>query len=186
MSSRYVVSERFHSNNLWHQYSPYVSNNSISHAQWYLISLAYCYLIPCTYAKKLPFKENKIASGIRLRLATEMYQHNIYIYIYVCVYEWHLKYTSFHSTLQLRQMSVTACQITSLTIVCSTVYSGADQRKHRSSASLAFMRGIHRWPINSPHEWPLTRKMFLFDDVIMQFDLANVSIDLIIRCLLSA
>ena len=28
-------------------------------------------------------------------------------------------------------------------------YSGADQRKHQSSASLAFVRGIHRWPVNS-------------------------------------
>ena len=60
-----------------------------------------------------------------------------------------------------------ASQITSLRIVYSTVYSGADQRKHQSSASLAFVRGIHRWPMNSPHKGPVTRKMFLFDDVIM-------------------
>ena len=46
-------------------------------------------------------------------------------------------------------------------------YSGADQRKHQSSASLAFVRGIHRWPVNSPHKGPVTRKMFPFDDVIM-------------------
>ena len=39
---------------------------------------------------------------------------------------------------------------TSLTIVYSPVYSGADQRKHQSSASLAFVRGVHRWPANSP------------------------------------
>ena len=64
-------------------------------------------------------------------------------------------------------MSVIASQITSLAIVYSTVYSGADQRKHQSSASLAFVRGIHRGPVNSPHKWPVTRKMFLFDDVIM-------------------
>ena len=43
--------------------------------------------------------------------------------------------------------------------------SGADQRKHQSSASLAFVRGIHRWPVNSPHKWPVTRKMFPSDDV---------------------
>ena len=60
-----------------------------------------------------------------------------------------------------------ASQITSLTIVYSTVYSGADERKHQSSASLAFVRGIHRWPVNSPHKGPVTRKMFPFDDVIM-------------------
>ena len=64
-------------------------------------------------------------------------------------------------------MSLMASQITSLTIVYSTVYSGADQRKHQSSASLAFVRGIHRGPVNSPHKWPVTRKMFPLDDVIM-------------------
>ena len=60
-----------------------------------------------------------------------------------------------------------APQITSLTIVYSTVYSGADQRKHQSSSSLAFVLGIHRWLMNYPHKWPVTRKMFPFDDVIM-------------------
>ena len=64
-------------------------------------------------------------------------------------------------------MSLMASQITSLTIVYSTSYSGVDQRKHQSSASLAFVRGIHRGPVNSPHKWPVTRKMFPFDDVIM-------------------
>ena len=39
--------------------------------------------------------------------------------------------------------------------------------KKTSLASLAFVRGIHRWPVNSPHKWPVTRKMFPFDDVIM-------------------
>ena len=60
-----------------------------------------------------------------------------------------------------------ASQINSLTIVYSTVFSGADQRKHQSSASLAFVWGIHRWSVNSPHKWPVTRKMSPFDDVIM-------------------
>ena len=58
-----------------------------------------------------------------------------------------------------------ASQITSLTIVYSIVYSGAEQRKHQSSASLAFVREIY--PMNSPHKWPVTRKVFPFDDVIM-------------------
>ena len=64
-------------------------------------------------------------------------------------------------------MGTMASQITSLTIVCSTVYSSTDQRKHQSSASLAFVQGIHLWPVNSPHKGPVTRKMFPFDDVIM-------------------
>ena len=60
-----------------------------------------------------------------------------------------------------------ACQITSLTIVYLTLYSGAIQRKHKSSTSPAFVRGIHRWPMNSPHNGPVTRKMCPFDDVII-------------------
>ena len=49
-------------------------------------------------------------------------------------------------------MSAMTSQITSLTIVYSNVYSGANQRKHQSSASLAFVRGIHRWLVHSPHK----------------------------------
>ena len=63
-------------------------------------------------------------------------------------------------------MGAMASQITSITIVYWTVYSGAEQRKHQSSASLAFVRVIHRWPVNSPHKWPVTRKIFPLDDVI--------------------
>ena len=64
-------------------------------------------------------------------------------------------------------MSAMVSQITSLTIIYSNVYSGADQRKHQISVSLAFVRGIHRWPVNSPHKGPVTRKMIPFDDVVM-------------------
>ena len=64
-------------------------------------------------------------------------------------------------------MGTIASQITSLTIVYSIVYSDADQRRHQSSASLTFVRGIHRGPVNSLHKWPVTQKMFPFDDVIM-------------------
>ena len=60
-----------------------------------------------------------------------------------------------------------ASQITSLTIVYSTFFSDADQRKHQSSALLAFVRGIHRWPMNSSHKRSVTRGMFPFDDVVM-------------------
>ena len=60
-----------------------------------------------------------------------------------------------------------ASQITSLTIVYSTVCSRADQIIHQSSASLAFVWGNHRWPVNSPHKGPVTRKIFPLDDVIM-------------------
>ena len=57
-------------------------------------------------------------------------------------------------------MSAMASRITSLTTVYSSVYSGADQRKCQSSASLAFVRGIYRWQVNSTHKGPVTRKRF--------------------------
>ena len=65
-------------------------------------------------------------------------------------------------------MNMMASQITSFTVANSRVYSGADQKRYQSSASLTFVRGIHRWPVNSPHKGPVTRKMFPFDDVIMR------------------
>ena len=64
-------------------------------------------------------------------------------------------------------MGEVASQVTSLTIVYSTVYSDADQRKHQNPASLAFVRDIHRGPVNSPHKVSVMRKMFPFDDAIM-------------------
>ena len=65
-------------------------------------------------------------------------------------------------------MSALASQITRVSIVCPTACSGLDQRKHQSSTSLAFVRGIHRSPGNSPHKGPVTRKMFPLDDVSMR------------------
>ena len=64
-----------------------------------------------------------------------------------------------------------ASQISGVSIVCSTVCSGIDQRKHQSSASLAFVRGIYQWPVNSPHKRPVTWKMFSSDDVITEYHL---------------
>ena len=61
-----------------------------------------------------------------------------------------------------------ASLITGASIVCSAVCLGADQRKHQSSASLAFVPGLRRRPVNSLHKEPVTRKMFPFDDVIMR------------------
>ena len=79
-------------------------------------------------------------------------------------------------------MDTIASQITSLTIVYSTVYSDADQRKHQRSASLAFVRGNYQGPVDFPHKWPLTRKLFPFDDVIMMYLIRKL---LSLRCVLS-
>ena len=68
-------------------------------------------------------------------------------------------------------MSAMASQITGVSTVCSNVGLDVDKWKHQSSASLAFVRGIHRWPVNSPHKRPVTRKMFPFDDVIIHTEL---------------
>ena len=65
-------------------------------------------------------------------------------------------------------MSTMAYKITGVSIVCSTVCSDADQRKCQSSAPLALVSGIHRWPVDSAHKGPVTRIMSPFDDVIMQ------------------
>ena len=75
-------------------------------------------------------------------------------------------------------MSAMATQITSMTIVCSAVCSDSHQRKHQRSASLAFVWGIHWWPVNSPHTGPVTRKI-PFHEVIMysMVNTAPLSID---------
>ena len=84
-------------------------------------------------------------------------------YIYICILFVRVVESHYCDVI----MSATALQITSLTIVYSIVNSGADQRKHQRFASLAFVRGIHQWPVNSPHKGPVTRKMFPFDDVMI-------------------
>ena len=64
-------------------------------------------------------------------------------------------------------MNAMTSQVTVVWCFCSTVCSGADERKYQSFASLAFVRKIRRWPVNSSHNGPVTWKMFPFDDVIM-------------------
>ena len=75
-------------------------------------------------------------------------------------------------------ISTMGSQITSLSIVCFIVCSGTDQRKHHGSASLAFVKGIQRWPENSPHKAPVTRKMFPFDVSI----LTVCQLQLMVKC----
>ena len=68
-------------------------------------------------------------------------------------------------------MTTMAAQITSLTVVYSTVYSDANQREHQSSASLAFVWGIHRDRWIPRTKGQLRRKCFhlmtssWFDDI---------------------
>ena len=81
--------------------------------------------------------------------------------------QWYALYVPPYSHYTDVKMSTIATQITRVLIVYLTVCPGADQRKRQSSASLAYVRGIHRWPVNSPHKGPVMQKMLPFDDVIM-------------------
>ena len=90
-----------------------------------------------------------------------------YVIMVCCQNDWttETEYVMYHYADVI--MSAMASQITGVSNDCSTVCSGADRRTHQSSASLAFVQGIRRWPVNSPHKGPVTRKMLPFDDVIM-------------------
>ena len=66
-------------------------------------------------------------------------------------------------------MTTMASQITSLTVVYSTVYSDADKKKTPKPLVTGLCAGNSPGPVNSPHKGPVTRKMFQFDDVIMLF-----------------
>ena len=75
--------------------------------------------------------------------------------------------TTHFITMSSQWAPLMASEITCISSVCSTIRSGSHQRKHQSSASLAFVRGNHHWPVDSPYIGPIKRKMFPFDDVIM-------------------
>ena len=116
-----------------------------------------CYMKDVVLHCSIFFKWNKL---VRVRVRVRVHQHDK---SKIGLTEFKVWPVLYHYNDVI--MGLIASQITSLTIVYSTVYSDVDQRKHQSSASLAFVRGIHRGPVNSPHKWPVTRKMFPFDDI---------------------
>ena len=108
----------------------------------------------------------------------------IYIYSYILFgYKFHRNmfigdhFTTKHRSPNRRQvaslhysdviMGAMASKITSLTIVHSTVYSGADQRNIKALRHWPLCEGFTGDRVNSPYKWPVTRKTFPFDDVIM-------------------
>ena len=96
------------------------------------------------------------------------YTYTTLLYYYTM--HWFISYLSVKRPLKHYNgviMSAMASKTTGVSIVYSTICSNVDQRKHQSSVSLAFVRGIYRWPVISPQRGPVTRKMFPFDDVIM-------------------
>ena len=90
-------------------------------------------------------------------------------------------------------MSTMVPQTTGVSVVCSVVFTGAYKRKHQSSASLAFVRGIYRWPVDSPHKGSVTSKLLMTSswsvacmlcvnagDMQTLFRISNISIELCI------
>ena len=73
------------------------------------------------------------------------------------------------NSLKWRHMGAISSQVTGGWIAYSSVCSGVDQSKHQRSISLAFVREIYRWPVNSPCKGPVTRKIIQFDHFIMYY-----------------
>ena len=65
-----------------------------------------------------------------------------------------------YKSLQWRHNKFEGVSNQHVSTVCSAACSGTDQRKYLSPASLTFVRGIHRWPMDSPRKRPVTRKCF--------------------------
>ena len=86
-----------------------------------------------------------------------------YDFVPICTDQLYTKFWGLHHYSDVIKSEM-ASQVTSLPIFYSTVYSGADQRKHQISASLPF---VTRWPVNSLQKRPVTRKTSPFNDVIM-------------------
>ena len=104
-----------------------------------------------------------------------LWYHSIPCYPYSGLVATSLALWQHYSDVIMGQM---ASQITGILVVNSTVWSGRDQRKHQSSASLAFVWGVHRWPVNSLLKGPVTRNMFPFGDIIMNGTNAPVPLKL--------
>ena len=86
----------------------------------------------------------------------------------LCVNHWESHSVTLRGIIVIRysevMISTMASKITDISIVCST---GADQRKNQSSVSLTCVKGIHRWPVDSFHKGPVTRKVFPSHGVII-------------------
>ena len=107
---------------------------------------------------------NKHTLKWNVLLAISMYRIDVYITSYGRIIVVHCKYSI---TLQWRHNGRDGVSNDQPRHCLLNRIFRCSQRKHQSSASLAFVWGIHQWPVNSPHKWSVTRKMFPFDDVIM-------------------
>ena len=142
-----------------HVHLQYSSNaqGSCLYVCWALVQVKLTYILQVYSWTRLPQSNGAILTTIG----------KLVIWIHETLWHNHDNINVARNTLRCRHNGRVGVSYTSLTIVYFTVYSGADQRKHQSSESLAFVQGIHRWPVNSLHKWPVTRKKFQFDDVII-------------------
>ena len=103
-----------------------------------------------TQGRHLLFWKSEFAddTGFDIRSTFLIFTSTASMYIFPCTFVSDIVPSHYSDVI----MDTMAPQITTFTIVYSTVYSGADQRKHQRSASRAFVRGIHWWPLNSPHK----------------------------------
>ena len=135
--------------------------------QWQLFSQTWIKIQPLSYKKKnlkmSCVKWCQFCFGFKVTqymlFATDSDITTRFLYIHI---RWHTMHHHYSDVIK----SAMGFQITCVSIVYSTVWSGAYQRKQQNSASLAFVWGIHRWPVNSA-QGPVTRKRFPSDDVIM-------------------
>ena len=101
-----------------------------------------------TYLVRGPFQMQSVRQTVSY---SAIPLHNVLLSPIITVTSWWRRW---------RIKSLVQAQITGVSMVCSTVCSSADHRKHQSSWSLEFVRGIHRWLVNSHHKEPVTRKCF--------------------------
>ena len=157
---------------LWFETSVLIKASSafVQSNRWFIMT-AMLETIKCAYIKcdmrfvkvgLKPIRRQRMAPG---RCSIALLTHRSYCSFALNHWYRTIKITIFHRHYNDVIMTTMASQITSLAIVYSTVYSDTDERKHQSSASLAFLRAIHRWPVNSLHKGPVTRNIFPFDDV---------------------
>ena len=149
-----TVSDKSYASFAW-WYSPVMNNHSYRKSVTY-----FSWVDICRFCDTIEVFHVYIFVWAHLHTCVNEFKQNILNQSQTCVYEnLVIKYVmSMHYNDVI--MGAVASQITSLTIVYSTVDSDPDQRKHQSSASLTFVWGIHRGPVNTLHKWPVTRKMF--------------------------
>ena len=123
--------------------------------------LAYCVAMETCFKSRLP----TVYSGFRFAISTNWCSD----FLLAMMTPLHGNALRITSSFFIRDVKVgdMECNITGIRTVCPVVCSGAHQRKHQRSASLAFVRRIHQWAVDSSYTGSITREMFPFDSVML-------------------